>query len=864
MVALKVNDLSFPLPTHCAFMFHSSQFCESNPHARRTTAQFSNHTCTSTNAYANTTAGTLLLQLIHEHMESQDACNALLRNASSATRSVTTQATVDSHANKATANSSLAAIQQDASSFSVPTIPPATIPPGTDAEGRVTYVDLRPIGRGGFGEVFKGRVDYENGQQMIYALKRALPHSEAAADIEQYLQRLIHQLDSLRREARVYFSPVLNTGACQHLALLFDVAQVRNSDGDREPLLVLQYADAPQSDLRSWLHCHRDDIDVSITLRERLSFAVQMCAGLQELHYGTGADQSGSHGDHDGPTKLDDKTGSTPLFVHQDLKPGNMLLFGRGANIRLALTDFGLAASYNTDAVHASRVHGTPTYMAPEQWLGQQAISPERDMWAAGMVLTQLFGGPKTRQAMKLYRSFIQRVVATKRKEKIPTKRKKFLEQATGKMYILAKKIADAMAVDAKPSRYERQDEPTAISQVRAEVQLILRECFAKVLTTAESQSSRKGFSKPLQTLCGASMARIDSGACARRFVSLWDKLYPQQPWKDFWSALPAPRTSPLAQVFTAAERRGTYYRLVEGGMLKLMLSRCDAVLRTAEKSRECMTVRRWLADTVRPHLQKRLRDVLGMACECFEEALLEAKTTTCTQCGRRGDGDAPLRECPNCRVVRFCNLECETKYFRSVIGMGHKGSDCQFLASCAREGCIADGITQVTELALLRGEVWEVAGRMEGTEEERNKVLAQFKQAQMAWQCVYVSGPNGAFWDKYRRGIASGVTRYTGSVTDCHSPMIQACERGLTVLLQSVLDAAAAGNEQILWNHAEPNGQTPLCMACHAGHAMIVSLLLDKGRGTIDVNQATKEVGATPLYIACQVCQWKWLQCHP
>ena len=83
---------------------------------------------------------------------------------------------------------------------------------------------------------------------------------------------------------------------------------------------------------------------------------------------------------------------------------------------------------------------------------------------------------------------------------------------------------------------------------------------------------------------------------------------------------------------------------------------------------------------------------------------------------------------------------------------------------------------------------------------------------------------------------------------------MIQACERGLLILVQSVLSAAAAGTRQRWWNHAEPNGQTPLCVACHAGHTKIVSLLLEKGRGTIDVNQATKEVGATPLFIACQV----------
>ena len=129
-------------------------------------------------------------------------------------------------------------------------ISPPTIPPDSLAtSGRIAYLDLKRIGAGGFGEVFKGT----STTKKPYALKRALPSSKPGTDIEQHLHQQIRRLDALQREARVYFSPTLNNGECLHLVLLYDVAQVRNSVGDREPLLVLPWADGPGSTLKDCL-----------------------------------------------------------------------------------------------------------------------------------------------------------------------------------------------------------------------------------------------------------------------------------------------------------------------------------------------------------------------------------------------------------------------------------------------------------------------------------------------------------------------------------------------------------------------------------------------------------------------------------
>ena len=90
------------------------------------------------------------------------------------------------------------------------TAPAPIIPPGSVATGRVGYHDLKRIGRGGFGEVYYGVM---HGSTKPFALKRALlqPHAKAKAalNIEQYLQHQNRKLDSLQKEAEVYFPPYL-------------------------------------------------------------------------------------------------------------------------------------------------------------------------------------------------------------------------------------------------------------------------------------------------------------------------------------------------------------------------------------------------------------------------------------------------------------------------------------------------------------------------------------------------------------------------------------------------------------------------------------------------------------------------------
>ena len=80
-------------------------------------------------------------------------------------------------------------------------------------------------------------------------------------------------------------------------------------------------------------------------------------------------------------------------ILHRDIKPGNILLDQKGEP---HLTDFGLARLVETESTvtRTREVMGTPSYMAPEQAMGDNAaISSATDVYGLGAVLYQLLTG---------------------------------------------------------------------------------------------------------------------------------------------------------------------------------------------------------------------------------------------------------------------------------------------------------------------------------------------------------------------------------------------------------------------------------------------------------------------------------------
>ncbi|MRR51330.1 MAG: serine/threonine protein kinase, partial [Rhodocyclaceae bacterium] len=77
--------------------------------------------------------------------------------------------------------------------------------------------------------------------------------------------------------------------------------------------------------------------------------------------------------------------------VHRDIKPANIILLADGT---VKVADFGIARIESSNLTQAGSVLGTPSYMSPEQFMGQQ-VDGRSDLYSAGVILYQFLTGEK-------------------------------------------------------------------------------------------------------------------------------------------------------------------------------------------------------------------------------------------------------------------------------------------------------------------------------------------------------------------------------------------------------------------------------------------------------------------------------------
>ena len=207
-----------------------------------------------------------------------------------------------------------------------------------DSDWRVgNYQILEEIGRGGMGVIYRAR---QRLSHRIVALKRILSYqAESQATLVRF-----------RREAEAVAS-------LDHPNIL-PIYEVSESD-DGLPFFSMKFAAG--GSLQDAARALRKDPRRIITLMAKVTRAVQY-AHMQGI-------------------------------LHRDLKPGNILLDGRGEPL---VSDFGLAKWLDTssDLTRTLTIFGTPGYIAPEQAKGPaKNLTPAADIYSLGAVLFDLFTG---------------------------------------------------------------------------------------------------------------------------------------------------------------------------------------------------------------------------------------------------------------------------------------------------------------------------------------------------------------------------------------------------------------------------------------------------------------------------------------
>ena len=77
--------------------------------------------------------------------------------------------------------------------------------------------------------------------------------------------------------------------------------------------------------------------------------------------------------------------------VHRDVKPANILLT---AGNRVKITDFGIARFDTSELTQHGAMIGTPSYMSPEQCMGEP-VDARSDLFSAGVVLFEMLAGTR-------------------------------------------------------------------------------------------------------------------------------------------------------------------------------------------------------------------------------------------------------------------------------------------------------------------------------------------------------------------------------------------------------------------------------------------------------------------------------------
>jgi len=178
-----------------------------------------------------------------------------------------------------------------------------------DKIGKFEIVEI--IGKGGMGVVYKARDPFI---ERDVAIKVILERALGLPEIKERFQREARSAGKLSHE---------------NITVVYEVGEV-----DGNPYIVMEYLEG--AELKKIITEKKN-----IPLQEKISYAIQICKGLQYAH--------------------------SNKIVHRDIKPENIQILKDG---KAKIMDFGIAKPEASNLTQTGIMVGTLAYMSPEQIKG--------------------------------------------------------------------------------------------------------------------------------------------------------------------------------------------------------------------------------------------------------------------------------------------------------------------------------------------------------------------------------------------------------------------------------------------------------------------------------------------------------------
>ena len=208
------------------------------------------------------------------------------------------------------------------------------------------YQILDRIAYGGMAELFRARIQGDQGFQKLVAVKKMHAHFTVDPEV----------VEAFIAEAKL-------AAFLQHpnIVQIYDFGCMQDTY-----FIVMEYLQG--KDLRT-LTTALAEAQRPLGLENSLSVAASICSGLEYAH------------------RLTDMAGHPLQIVHRDISPQNIFVTYAG---QVKILDFGIAkATEHNATTEAGVLKGKVAYMSPEQARGRQ-IDQRSDLFAVGVILYEL------------------------------------------------------------------------------------------------------------------------------------------------------------------------------------------------------------------------------------------------------------------------------------------------------------------------------------------------------------------------------------------------------------------------------------------------------------------------------------------